>query len=296
MPIDHLDGFSQSDLIKNSRHFEVETRLSEETDDGRSDLLIHSVFSPEHDVILNIKKDGRLYFTDDEIKNNEKVAIVSPDLGRLGDRITLGTLGEFAVVGVLDTIIPSTAYIPCSLYVDRNLTVNTMHFVVRNRLDLKEIKGLEDYFYADDDVLIVQGPAPTLNSMIDDLLNWTISFFIIILLIFILFLFFAQYMSEKNKRIYSILGILGENKAEILFLLIAERCFMVLSSMCIASVIHFFIRDGLHKILTLPDCRMIFSDYAAVIFMAVLASLIVSAPYALSYLFKQYTVQLKQSE
>ena len=109
-------------------------------------------------------------------------------------------------------------------------------------------------------------------------------------------LHFAQYMSEKNKRVYALLGILGERKEGILFLLIIERGTLVLTSMCVASVIHFFIRNTLHRILNLPDCKMIFNDYVIVALLCFLASLIAAIPYAVSYLFKQYTVQLKQSE
>ena len=87
MPIDYLSRFYQNMFIKDSRHFEVETRLSGQADS----LSIHSVFSPEHDVILALKQSGRLYFTEDEIKNSERVAIVTPDLGQLGDTITVGS-------------------------------------------------------------------------------------------------------------------------------------------------------------------------------------------------------------
>ena len=292
MPVDYLSRFYQNMFIKDSRHFEVETRLSGQADS----LSIHSVFSPEHDVILALKQSGRLYFTEDEIKNSERVAIVTPDLGQLGDTITVDAIGDLKIIGVLDTIIPRSIYIPCSLFLNENFTVNTMYFVVQSRLNLQEIKSLEDFLYANENVFIVQGPAPTMSVITSDISSWLISFFIILLVIFILFLFFAQYMSEKNKRVYAILGILGERKEGILFLLIIERGTLVLTSMCVASVIHFFIRNTLHRILNLPDCKMIFYDYVIVALLCFLASLITAIPYAVSYLFKQYTVQLKQSE
>lgn len=112
MPIDYLSRFYQNMFIKDSRHFEVETRLSGQADS----LSIHSVFSPEHDVILALKQSGRLYFTEDEIKNSERVAIVTPDLGQLGDTITVDAIGDLKIIGVLDTIIPRSIYIPCSLF------------------------------------------------------------------------------------------------------------------------------------------------------------------------------------
>lgn len=96
MPLDRLNLFYRNTLFKDNRHFEVETWLYEQG----GGLSIHSVFSPEHDVILTLKQCGRLYFTEDEIKNSEKVAIVTTDLGKSGDTITVEAIGDLKIIGV----------------------------------------------------------------------------------------------------------------------------------------------------------------------------------------------------
>lgn len=292
IPISYLNTFFQNEHIKNNRHFEVETRIP----GNEYDWMIHAVFSSEHNVILKAKQSGRTYFTEEEIENSDPVAIVTPDLGQLGEVIEIEPIGKLTIIGVLDTIIPHTVYIPDSLFLDQQFTLNTMYFVVQKRLNFQEIRDLENFLYVDETVAIVQGPAPTTNVVLKDFSEWMIPFFIILLVIFILFIFFIQYMSEKNKRMYALFGILGENKLNILFYLIIERGILALASMCIACGIHFLLRDFIHKIFVLPFCKMIFTDYLFLIALSFLASLILAVVYAVTYLFKKYTIMLKQSE
>lgn len=291
IPYEQLDFFYENEQIRNNRHFEVETYL-----EGEELFHIYSVFSPGYDVILMEKQSGRLHFTEEEIEAAEKVAIVTPDMGELGDTITVDPIGELKIIGVMNTLRVGGVYIPCSLFRKCGLPVFTMKFVVQNRLDLYEIKELEDFLYGNENVAYVQGPAPTMNTIINNTAGWLISFFILLLIVFIMFLFFAQYMSEKNKKIYAAFGVLGENKANILFLLILERGITILLSMGIAAILHLLARGKLHSILHLAACNMLISDYLVVILLSFFAAILIAIPYAITFLFRRYTILLKQSE
>ena len=91
---------------------------------------------------------GRRNFTETELTGDVKSAIVSPNLGKLGDRISLSADDQYLVVGVLDTPQENLFYIPFRTYQELNLDVHRFTYIVKNKLTAKE---QEEMLHAIDD-------------------------------------------------------------------------------------------------------------------------------------------------
>lgn len=91
---------------------------------------------------------GRRNFYGNRINGRCKSAIVSPNLGKLGDRISLSADDQYLVVGVLDTPQENLFYIPFRTYQELNLDIHRFTYIVKNKLTAKE---QEEMLHAIDD-------------------------------------------------------------------------------------------------------------------------------------------------
>jgi len=291
-PYEYFKKFSENKHVRNNRHFEMRARCN----NGESFLHVCTVFSKNQEILLTQLQSGRLYFTDEEAEAKARVAIVTPDMGAVDEVIHTEMFGELKIVGVMDDIRQNIIYVPYTLCLEKQINFHTFSFVVQSRLNYSQIKELENFIRSDSNVEYFQGPAPTLFSLRRNLSATIPELIVIISMTVIMLLFLAQYMAVKNKKIYALFCILGESKAEVIYLMVVERGLITVISMSVASVLHFILKNRLHNIMKLADCNMIFIDYVIVTVSFCMITLLISIPYGVSFVHNKHTVLLKQSD
>ena len=237
---------------------------------------------------------GRRNFTETELTGDVKSAIVSPNLGKLGDRISLSADDQYLVVGVLDTPQENLFYIPFRTYQELNLDVHRFTYIVKNKLTAKE---QEEMLHAIDDSNI--NMISFYNSAEQEMKQAVLEragFTIIFIVINFSFLFLLQFISDKTKKSYILYGILGAERSTIFLILYIERIFYVSLTMMFSSLLHFVTKDAFHKIMNLPGSKMEFVDYVVINLIEIVSVFIVSLPFVISFFKKSYTTILKENQ
>ncbi len=256
-----------------------------------------TTFSGNDNVLLNyILRDGRLFFTDEEVKTRKPVAFVSNEMcSQIGDFIRLPFWdAEFRVVGIVDDPMGRLVIVPSAWFEKANLPIRRMSFLTTRKLTIFEERKLE-YDLCSDGVAKITGGVSYENMVSEstvDLAGCLVLAAVVLILGFYLF----NYASQKDRYLFSLLGILGSGKMNTLFLLSLERVITTLLVMIVSSAVHYLTRDWLHRLFLLPECRMGFREYFVATAIIVIAAVFASIPFAAYFMKNSYTTVVKHCE
>lgn len=291
--VSNVDTYTNNKYYRNRRYTELNSSVL--SSDGTR-FQVTTYYGDTNELVYYICRDGRLTFTKDEMSGSVPAVFVSNDLCKTaGETITLPFWEcEFLVAGIVDDPMGKLIVVPKVWFEKAGLKVWHMTFYTTRKLSVFEEKKLQYDLCGD-------GMARMTGGMTFDEVahNNTVDFIgssILAVIVLLLGFYLMNYTSQKNSRIYSLLGILGSSKTNTLFLLVLERIISTFIIMLISSLIHFCFRDILHAFLMIPECRMGFKEYAVAVGIIVIASVFSSIPFAVYYIRNSYTTVVKHYE
>ena len=290
--VDVISELSGSKGYTSRRYTELSSLITADSEAYK----VLTFYGDDNTLLQYICHDGRLNFTQKELNQGERVAILSTDLSSAaGDFIKLPFWeGEFLVVGVVDDPMGKLIIIPFEYFEELNFPVKSLTFVTKSKLSLFEEKKLEYEMTSDGNAVFTGGITyrEQVQNNTVDLFGCGIMLFITVILGF----FLIKYATEKNSYTYSVLGISGAGKGTVLYILTLERIILTAVVMVAASVLHILLRDFLSSLLLLEKCEMNLGDYGIILAVTVLISVFSAVPYAIGFVKKSYALTIKHYE
>lgn len=227
------------------------------------------------------KTKGRIYFTEADIESKEKYLIV-PYEWKLspGDRKNLSVLGEFEVVGV--GMYAQYGYIPSWIFEAANLPVTCVDIILEERLSMEENQLFLDR------LAVINGEESVISAygiFEDSVYSRNDILALVVLWIFAIasFLFLLQYITVLNKKFDAVSELVGATKGTTAFLLLLERFVLSMISIFCGIIIHRLFYDSIFERFNLTSIDYEWKDYCIIIAMVVLASVLASIPFVISY-------------
>ena len=235
---------------------------------------------------------GRTVFSDHDIQNRDRVAIVSNENNiKIGNYITLGDYGQFMVIGTFFSAIPE-AIIPYSIFAMEQCEFNKLNIRFEKRLtDLEQIEFEKDLRKIDE----IANVATESTESRDTFKKETyIAIGILLLIAVIAFLTISQYMADTTKRSNILFRMLGYQKKDFVYLLFLERVIFIISSLIFGMILFSVLKDGLQKAFGLPPIYIVFSDYLILCIIGIFVAVISAMLYVVFLGNKSYIKLLKQ--
>lgn len=228
---------------------------------------------------------GRLYFTEEEILEKQKVVMVSNNLEcRVGDLVTFGEYGPFEVIGIFVNW-ENLCVIPSTVFEDLNLPVSTADIILAERLDVWQDKKFVNAFlpyWGEDAVLRPSSMSGDVRFLKTELASHAMIYVVLAASL----LFLLQYLTMRNRRFDAVCKMAGATKGDLALLLFAERILFALFMSLGGILLHAVFYDLLFQHLSLHDTRFDVRDYVIISSLMILAAVLASIPYVISYLRK----------
>lgn len=235
---------------------------------------------------------GRTVFSDHEIQNKDRVAIVSNDnTVKIGSYITLGDYGQFMVIGTFFNAIPE-AIIPYSVFAAEQCGFHKINIRFEKRLSDSEQLEFERDLSTIDEISNVSTESTESRNAFKK--ETYIAIGVMLLIAVVSFLAISQYMADTTKYSNVLFRMLGYKKRDFVYLLFLERVVFIISSLICGMILYAILKDSLQKAFGLSPIYIVFSDYVILCVIGILVAVISVMLYVIFFGNKSYIKLLKK--